>query len=64
MTGIVGYGTYIPKYRIKLTDIADVWKKDQDEILNGFKVTEKSVPAFDEDSITIGIEAGKTAFRM
>lgn len=62
MTGIVGYGIYIPKYRIKLTDIAEVWKKDSGEILSGFKVGEKSVPAFDEDSVTIGIEAGKNAF--
>lgn len=64
MTGIVGYGTYIPKYRIKLSDIAEVWKKDVDEILGGFKVAEKSVPAIDEDAITIGIEAGKRALNM
>lgn len=64
MTGIVGYGAYIPKYRIKLSDIADVWKKDADEILGGFKVSEKSVPAIDEDAVTIGIEAGKSSFNM
>lgn len=64
MAGIVGYGIYIPRYRIKLTDIAEVWQKDSDEIIGGLKVTEKSVPAIDEDAITIGIEAGKTAFAM
>ncbi len=64
MTGIIGYGTYIPKYRIKLADIAEVWQKDSAEIVSGFKVTEKAVPALDEDAVTIGIEAGKKAFAM
>ncbi len=64
MAGIVGYGVYIPRYRIKLSDIAEVWKKDEDEIKNGLRVFEKSVPAIDEDAITIGIEAGKRAFKM
>ncbi len=64
MAGIVGYGSYIPKFRIKLEDIADVWKKDEEEILSGLRVKEKSVPAIDEDAITIGVEAGSRAFEM
>jgi len=32
MSGIVGYGTYIPKYRLKLSEIAQVWGKDASEI--------------------------------
>lgn len=64
MSGIVGYGIYIPKYRIKVSEIASMWKKNSDEITSGLKVTEKSVPAFDEDSVTIGIEAGKRAYGM
>ena len=64
MSGIVGYGIYIPKYRIKVSEIASMWKKNSDEIIAGLKVTEKSVPSFDEDSVTIGIEAGKRAYEM
>lgn len=64
MVGIVGYGIYIPKYRIKLSEIASMWKKNPEEIISGLKVTEKSVPSFDEDSVTIGIEAGKRAYEM
>ncbi|HSW96805.1 MAG TPA: hypothetical protein VLF89_03190, partial [Candidatus Saccharimonadales bacterium] len=64
MAGIIGYGTYIPKYRIKLSDIANMWQKDATEIIGGLKVSEKAVPALDEDAITIGIEAGKRALRM
>lgn len=64
MIGIVGYGTYIPSYRIKLEDIADVWKKVPEEIIGGFKVTEKAVPGIDEDAITLAIEAGEKALIM
>jgi|SRR6185369_10464664 len=64
MTGIIGYGTAIPKYRIKLADIAAVWNKNPDEIIGGLRVAEKAVPAIDEDAVTLGIEAGKKAFTM
>ncbi len=57
MVGIVSYGTYIPQYRIKLVDIAGAWKKDPAEILPALGVVEKSVPAQDEDAVTIAIEA-------
>ena len=64
MSGIVGYGVYIPRYRLKLSEIAQMWQKNPDEITAGLKVSEKAVPAFDEDAITIGIEAGRRAFDM
>src|SRR5476649_1484152 len=64
MAGIVGYGTYIPKYRIKLAEIAEMWQKNPEEMIAGIKVAEKSVPGLDEDSITVGIEAAKKAFDM
>jgi len=63
MSGIVGYGTYIPKYRIRLSEIAKVWQKVEEEVVGGLRVSEKSVPAIDEDAVTIGIEAGKRAFQ-
>ncbi len=64
MSGIIGYGTYLPIYRIKTEDIASVWKKDPTEITAGLQVTEKAVPAFDEDAITMAVEAGKDALLM
>lgn len=64
MVGIIGYGTYVPKYRIKLSDIADVWQKDSADIISGLRVVEKSVPAIDEDAVTLAVEAGKRAFAM
>lgn len=64
MIGIVGYGTYIPRYRLKLSEIAQVWGKEADEIERGLKIVEKAVPSFDEDSVTMGIEAARKAIKM
>jgi hydroxymethylglutaryl-CoA synthase len=64
MSGIIGYGVHLPIYRIKISEIASVWKKDPAEITAGLQVTEKAVPGFDEDAVTMGVEAGKTALKM
>lgn len=64
MIGIVGYGTYIPKYRIRLSDIADVWQKVPEEITGGLRVSEKAVAGIDEDSVTLAVEAGLKALKM
>ena len=57
--GIVGYGTYIPRYRISVEEIARVWHEDGKSISKGIAVTEKSVPGLDEDVITISAEAAR-----
>lgn len=64
MSGIISYGVYIPRYRIKLSEIADVWKKDAEEIVKALKVTEKSVPNFDEDTVTMAVESSMVALNM
>lgn len=58
MVGIVSYGTYIPRSRVKLADIARAWKKDESEIVSSLGISEKSVPGVDEDAVTIALEAG------
>ena len=64
MAGIIGYGLYIPKYRIEVSEIAKMWQKDPLEIASGLKVKQKSVPGIDEDTVTISIEAGKRAISI
>lgn len=59
--GIVGYGAYVPRFRIKVEEIARVWGKNPEEIKDGLMVHEKSVPDVDEDTITISVEAAKNA---
>lgn len=61
MIGIVSYGTYIPKYRIKVEEIARIWNEDPEAIKNGLGVKEKSVPDLDEDTATMAVEAGREA---
>ena len=63
MAGIVGYGVYIPSYRIKVEEIAKVWGDDPKAISRGLVVQEKSVPAPDEDTATISVEASRYAIK-
>lgn len=61
-TGIVGWGAYIPRWRLNLKEIAEVWgfNPEQPEELG---VIEKSVAGIDEDAITMGWEAARNALR-
>jgi len=61
--GIVGYGVYIPRYRIKAEDIASTWGKDGEQIKRGLGIAEKSVPSLDEDAVTISVEAARNALK-
>ena len=63
MTGIVGYGAYVPKYRIKTEEISRVWGGEGEHLIKGLNVKEKSVPALDEDVVTISVEAARLAIR-
>ena len=58
VSGIVSYGVYIPRFRIRLDEIARVWG-DGEEISEGLQVFEKSVPDLDEDTVTIRRGSGK-----
>lgn len=60
-SGIVGYGAYVPRFRITVEEIARVWEKDGKHISAGIGVKEKAVAAYDEDSATISVEAARRA---
>jgi len=61
MAGIVGYGAYIPRNRIKSEEIARQWGRDPESIRRGLLLEEKSVPGQDEDTITIAVAASRDA---
>ncbi|MDD2440026.1 MAG: hydroxymethylglutaryl-CoA synthase [Methanosarcinaceae archaeon] len=59
--GIVSYGAYVPRYRIKVEEIARLWGDDAEILKKGLMVHEKSVPDLDEDTATIAVEAARSA---
>ena len=63
MVGIVGYGAYMPRNRIKVEEIAKVWGADAPSYKRGLMLEEKSVPSPDQDTITMSVEASKHALK-
>jgi len=63
IVGIIGYGAYIPEYRIKVGDIAVIHGQDPISIEKGLYLKEKSVPGIDEDSVTLSVEATLNALK-
>ncbi|MEJ2421629.1 MAG: hydroxymethylglutaryl-CoA synthase [Acidobacteriota bacterium] len=61
MVGIIGFGAYIPRFRIKVEEIAKVWGADAPSYKKGLMLEQKSVPGPDQDTITIAVEAARNA---
>jgi len=55
--GIIGYGAYVPRYRLPGSEITRVWFGGK----GGSPVKEKAVAGLDEDVITMSIEAARNA---
>jgi hydroxymethylglutaryl-CoA synthase len=63
MAGIIGYGAYIPRNRIRVEEIAKVWGADAPSYKRGLMLEEKSVPSPDQDTITMAVEASRRALK-
>jgi hydroxymethylglutaryl-CoA synthase len=63
MVGIIGYGVYIPRWRIKVDEISRIWGHDAASYKKGLLVEEKAVPSLDEDVATMAVEAARNALR-
>ena len=61
--GIVSYGAYIPRWRLKVEEIARVWNVNPEDYKRGLMLEEKSVPSPDEDTATISVEAARNALK-
>ena len=55
--GIVGYGAYVPRFRLPASEVARVWKDG----VGGLPIKEKAVPGLDEDTTTMSLEAARNA---
>jgi len=56
--GILGYGVYIPRYRINKSEYVKAWGR-----FAAAGVEEKAVPGFDEDPTTMAVEASMNALK-
>ncbi len=57
--GIIGYGAYVPRYRLPASEVARIWTAGQ----SALPIKEKSVPGLDEDVATMSIEAARNALK-
>ena len=62
--GIVGYGVYVPQFRLTVDEIAKAWKKDGRQIAGSLGLRQKAVADWDEDCLTMAVEASRQALKM
>ncbi len=55
--GIVGYGAYVPRYRLPASEVSRMWTGGK----GGVPIKEKAVPGLDEDVVSMSIEAARNA---
>lgn len=55
--GVVGYGAYVPRYRLPASEVARIWTDGE----GGLPIKEKAVAGLDEDVATMSIEAARNA---
>lgn len=55
--GIIGYGAYVPRYRLPASEVSRVWTGGH----AGLPIEEKAVAGIDEDVATMSIEAARNA---
>jgi hydroxymethylglutaryl-CoA synthase len=53
--GIVGYGAYVPRYRLPASEVSRMWTDG----VGGTPIKEKAVSGLDEDVVTMSIEAAR-----
>ncbi|MEW6094093.1 MAG: hydroxymethylglutaryl-CoA synthase, partial [Chloroflexota bacterium] len=58
--GIIGYGAYVPRYRLPAREVARIWTGGR---ASGLPIKEKAVPGLDEDVITMSLEAVRNAMK-
>ena len=61
--GIIGFGGYVPKYRLKVEEIAKTYGKNGKQIEMSLGIKQKAVADKDEDTVSMAVEAGQRALR-
>ena len=63
-SAIIGFGQYLPRYRLKTAVIAEQWRQDGKAMVSALGIEEKTVPGKDEDSFTLACEAARQAIEI
>lgn len=63
-SAILGFGIYLPRYRIRTEEIARHWNQNPKDVQRNLGITQKTVPGSDEDSFTMAFEAGKQSIEI
>lgn len=63
-SAVIGFGAYLPRYRIKTEEIARHWNQDPKNIRASLGIEEKTVAGPDEDSFTMAFEAARQALAL
>jgi len=62
--GIVGYGAYVPAFRLTVDEVCQTWGKSAEQVISSLGVNQKAVAGQDEDCLTMAVEASLTALKM
>jgi hydroxymethylglutaryl-CoA synthase len=60
-SGLVGYGVYLPRYKVTVEEIARTFGTDAETFKRGLALEEKGVGNLDEDTGTYSVEAARRA---
>lgn len=60
--GITSYGAYLPQWKLLTSELECVNRKKRGSVSGSLGVKQKTVPALDEDTVTISTEAAAQAF--
>lgn len=63
-SAIIGFGRYLPRFRIRADAIAEHWQQDPSVIRGGLGIIEKAVPDVSEDTFTMAFEAASQAIQQ
>lgn len=62
LVGIVGYGGYLPYWRLKPGEVAENWGIEEERVM-ALGIKQKAVANYDEDSLTMAVEASLIALK-
>lgn len=60
-SGIIGYGTYLPRYRITLETMATGNHENHKKLFSSLGIIQKTIANHDEDTVTMAVSAAQEA---